>query len=332
MERTREKEPKPPREHAVSNLTSRVLVAITAVPLILLLTLAGGFYFFGFVAGVSLLALHEFYLLTRVRGADPNEPVGLLLGVCINAAFFHNKLAGMLQSGADAFAVPLSLPSMTQAFMIVVLLGVPLVLLCELFRNRGSAIVNIGATLTGVFAIPAFLGSLIGLRELFIPGEFPVYRFFPSPEPVVTEVVKDQLYRWGGLMVIAMFASVWLCDSAAYFAGRSIGKHRLFPRVSPHKTWEGAVAGFLAAITTFVAAKMFFDLRFLTLVDAIVCGTIVGTLGQLGDLVESLWKRDAGVKDSSGLIPGHGGVLDRFDSIIFLSPILFWYVDFVVCS
>jgi phosphatidate cytidylyltransferase len=120
-----------------------------------------------------------------------------------------------------------------------------------------------------------------------------------------------------------------VCDSAAYFVGRAFGRHTLFERVSPKKTWEGAIAGFFFAVGAFLLAR-FLVLPYLSVSDALICGTIVGLFGQIGDLAESLLKRDAGVKDSSQLIPGHGGVLDRFDSIMFVAPLIFLYLDFVV--
>jgi phosphatidate cytidylyltransferase len=145
----------------------------------------------------------------------------------------------------------------------------------------------------------------------------------------VPEATAATIYGWGGWTVLAIFISIWVCDSAAYFAGRAFGRHTLFERVSPKKTWEGAIAGFVGAIAAFVLMKEL-ALPYLTFGQSLVCGVIVGVFGQLGDLVESLLKRDAGVKDSSSLIPGHGGVLDRFDSIMFVSPLLFLYLDFVV--
>jgi phosphatidate cytidylyltransferase len=99
--------------------------------------------------------------------------------------------------------------------------------------------------------------------------------------------------------------------------------------VSPNKTWEGAVAGCVGAVAAFVAGK-YLALPYLGVLEAAVCGAIVGVVGQMGDLVESLFKRDAGVKDSSTLIPGHGGVLDRFDSLLLSSPLLFLFLDFIV--
>ncbi|MBK7257385.1 MAG: phosphatidate cytidylyltransferase [Ignavibacteriae bacterium] len=149
------------------------------------------------------------------------------------------------------------------------------------------------------------------------------------PVPFVSEETAATIYRWGAWTVLTIFAAIWVCDSAAYFAGRAFGKHKLFERVSPKKTWEGAIAGFLGAIAAFLIMQALV-LPYLTVTQALVCGMIVGIFGQLGDLVESLLKRDAGVKDSSSLIPGHGGVLDRFDSILFVSPLLFLYLDFIV--
>ena len=110
-----------------------------------------------------------------------------------------------------------------------------------------------------------------------------------------------------------------------------MGKRKLLERVSPGKTWEGAIAGFLGALVTMVAAQRWL-LGYLTVFDGILIGLIVGVFGQMGDLVESRFKRDAGLKDASGIIPGHGGVYDRFDSLVFVSPLVYLYIDFVVLS
>jgi phosphatidate cytidylyltransferase len=215
--------------------------------------------------------------------------------------------------------------------MIIALLTVLGVTVIELFRNRPSPIMNIATTLFGVFYVSFFFGTLVGLRELFNPFDVPVPRYFPGEASLADPSVAAALDRWGGLTIVSLFASIWLCDSAAYAIGIPFGKHKLFPRVSPKKSWEGAIAGLLAGVAGMLAARTWF-LPFLTITDAIVLGFIVGGLGQIGDLVESLLKRDASVKDSSNLIPGHGGVLDRFDSLLFVSPLVYLYIDFVVFS
>lgn len=180
-----------------------------------------------------------------------------------------------------------------------------LLLFFELYHNKASAILNLGVTYLGIFYIGLFASSILGIREL--------YKF------------SNQLYEQGGFLIISLFVTIWICDSAAFFLGTAFGKHKLFPRVSPKKSWEGAIAGFVFATLTMVAAQLFI-LDFLSITDAIIIGALVGTIGQIGDLVESLIKRDAEVKDSSALIPGHGGVFDRFDSLLFVAPVVYLYL------
>ncbi|CUS91747.1 phosphatidate cytidylyltransferase, partial [Candidatus Kryptonium thompsonii] len=131
-------------------------------------------------------------------------------------------------------------------------------------------------------------------------------------------------YFKGGVFIISIFAIIWICDTAAYFVGKSLGKRKLYERVSPNKTVEGFIGGLIFAfLSSFIARYMVLD--FLTIYDVVAIAIIVGVFGQLGDLVESLIKRDAGVKDSSNIIPGHGGVFDRFDSLIYVAPLVYLY-------
>jgi phosphatidate cytidylyltransferase len=313
----------------LSNLATRILVAVIGIPLVLLLTLAGGFYFFGFVVMISGFALHEYYTLARAKGMKPQVLPGLVFGFCVNAVFFHDKLRHAVVAWLAGNGMSIPLPSMGQLFLIEFLLFVPLILFVELFRNNGPALSNIAATITGVCYVSISFGSLVGLREVFVPDDFPFHAHFGLVDATIPEDLVTQVYRWGAFTVISVFASIWTCDSVAYFAGRKFGKHRLFERVSPNKTWEGAIAGFIGAIAAFLVARAL-ALPYMSFTAALVCGCIIGVFGQLGDLVESLLKRDADVKDSSSLIPGHGGVLDRFDSLIFVSPLIFFYLDFIV--
>ncbi|RMF57151.1 MAG: phosphatidate cytidylyltransferase [Calditrichaeota bacterium] len=186
--------------------------------------------------------------------------------------------------------------------------GVLLLLLYELFRNAVGPILNVATTLMGVFYVAFTLGFLLLVREL--PGQVGVG------------------YNVGGLVVILIFLAIWICDSAAYILGSRLGRHKLFERVSPNKTVEGTAFGFLfALLTAYVCQKTF--LAELPLVHALAIGGICGSVGQLSDLVESLFKRDARVKDASQLIPGHGGILDRFDSEILTAPVVYLYLVFV---
>jgi len=292
----------------VTNLGQRVAVGVVAIPIVCLLVMAGGPYFFGFVAVASALALREFYALTEAKGAKPLVVLGIIGGFAINASFF------------------VAWPTQPPLLVTVLLVVVVVISLRELFRNQGSALLNLSATLFGLLYISLFFGTLIGIRQLFVPAVFPVPRLFPISAGMTDARIAAQIHTWGGYMVMSVFVMIWICDSAAFHVGSALGKHKLFPRVSPQKSWEGAVAGFLFAILSALAAK-YLVLTFLPVASVLVIGTIVGTIGQLGDLTESLMKRDAGVKDSSGLLPGHGGAFDRFDSVLLVAPCVYLYLD-----
>jgi phosphatidate cytidylyltransferase len=128
--------------------------------------------------------------------------------------------------------------------------------------------------------------------------------------------------RW---FLLVLFVCVWITDTLAYAVGSAIGKHKLLPEASPNKSWEGAVAGFVAAplVVLLFKAIGFFDF---TVWDVAAFALIVGIIGQAGDLLESLMKREAGIKDTSEFLPGHGGLLDRFDSLFLATPARYLYL------
>lgn len=137
----------------------------------------------------------------------------------------------------------------------------------------------------------------------------------------------------GRELVILVLFTTFACDTSAYFVGRSWGKHRMTPTISPHKTWEGAIGGFAGAVAAALALRYLLSLGDwslpLSYVEAIGVGCLVGVAAQLGDLLESLLKRRAGVKDSGNVLPGHGGVLDRIDSLVFTGVIVYYFVLWV---
>jgi phosphatidate cytidylyltransferase len=160
-----------------------------------------------------------------------------------------------------------------------------------------SAIAVLGTTYVGMLS-----GSLIRLRHDF-------------PE--------------GSKLVYFLLLVVWLGDSGAYYVGKTFGKHKLSPRISPKKTIEGLMGGVAASVITAVVIHFTFFPQF-PLLHAIIAGVILSIAGVIGDLAESMWKRSADVKDSGTLLPGHGGFLDRFDSILFTAPILYSYWTLIV--
>ena len=129
--------------------------------------------------------------------------------------------------------------------------------------------------------------------------------------------------------VLLAYGAVFACDTFAYAVGRLVGRRPLWVRISPRKTVEGALGGLIGALVAALVARWLVP-GFLGIAEAIGFGLLVGTLGQMGDLVESHWKREAGCKDSSRLIPGHGGILDRFDNLHFVAPALYAYLTFCV--
>ena len=131
----------------------------------------------------------------------------------------------------------------------------------------------------------------------------------------------DQGREWVLLALLSTFA----CDTAAFFVGRTWGKHPLAPTISPKKTQEGAIGGFIAALAAALILYALLDIADLNYAHTIILGCLIGIFAQLGDLFESSLKRRAGVKDSGSLIPGHGGILDRLDSIIFSGLIVYYY-------
>lgn len=132
----------------------------------------------------------------------------------------------------------------------------------------------------------------------------------------------------GAWWVVVALVITWGNDTSAYFAGRFLGKHKLYPEVSPNKTWEGFFGGFAGAIGFLFLQRAFF-FPGLTVIDCLVLGTLGSLLGPAGDLCESMLKRAYGVKDSGKIIPGHGGMLDRIDALIFNAPMVFLYVAFL---
>ncbi|MCH8271998.1 MAG: phosphatidate cytidylyltransferase [Candidatus Marinimicrobia bacterium] len=211
-----------------------------------------------------------------------------------------NKILGLL---AGFVVLYLYYISREEYFLPTVLLIALLFLIIEIFSEKESPLLNISLSLSGIIYPTALVGTLYPLRQM------------------------DSLTGVPGLnLVVALLAGVWLCDTAAYYIGSAIGKHKLIERVSPNKTWEGSAAGFLTSLVVIFALKYngFLGNSFTT-VDMIMLSLFIGVGGQLGDLFESLLKRDAGIKDSGILLPGHGGFLDRFDALIFAAPLTYIY-------
>lgn len=143
------------------------------------------------------------------------------------------------------------------------------------------------------------------------------------------DVLRYHSYREAGIWILFVFAVIWICDTAAYFVGSPLGKHKMSPIVSPNKSWEGFAGGMVfGTLTGFIFS--FFALKTIPVMQLVIAAFAISFVGQMGDLLESIFKRRFGVKDSSNLIPGHGGILDRFDSLLFALPTLYFFLVFIV--
>lgn len=151
-------------------------------------------------------------------------------------------------------------------------------------------------------------GTLMGTMYVGLLNYFYLLRMLPD----------------GWIWLIFTLAATWASDTTAYFVGMAFGRRRIAPALSPKKTLEGAVGGFVGSIL--IGAVFSFIYEFLPLSDMLLLGLALGAAAQVGDLLESAFKRQAGVKDSSDLIPGHGGILDRIDSTLFTTPLVYYFV------
>jgi phosphatidate cytidylyltransferase len=134
---------------------------------------------------------------------------------------------------------------------------------------------------------------------------------------------QTQIRRLGPEWIIFLYASVWASDTMAYYLGKWIGKRRLYKEVSPNKTVAGAVGSFIGGVIGVLLLRATL-VPLLTASSAVLIGIMIGSISIVGDLVESMFKRDAGIKDSGVIIPGHGGILDKIDGVLFASPVLYW--------
>jgi phosphatidate cytidylyltransferase len=263
----------------MNELMKRIAVGIVGMPLVIYLVFLGAWYFFLLIFIISMVAQWEFYHMQKKSQLQPQIINGMIVGVICLLGIQTEK---WLIFGSLII------------FMLMIIFAY------GMLRHHKNVSTSIGVTLLGVIYIPFFLGLLMHTRS-YIDHNFPQVEFA------------------GFKFIFILLATIWICDTFAYGIGYLLGAHKLYEKVSPNKTIEGALAGLLSAVCTIVIVKylQIFPLGWDT---AIILGLTIGLIGQTGDLIESWFKRDAGVKDSSALLPGHGGMLDRFDSLIFLSP------------
>jgi phosphatidate cytidylyltransferase len=280
-----------------SELTKRVAVAAIGIPLALVVLYVGGWVMAVVLAAIAAAASAELYRLARQRAIEPFVLVG-----CVLAAL------------PVLFTVLAPEPRAAVAWSWVVFLATSLYVATAALFRRGVARAPLAAMSVTVFG------------ALFTGGTLACAMFLRAL-PVTTTAPSVQ--HWvGPAFVLFPLALTWMSDTAAYFGGRAFGRRKLMPSVSPGKTVAGAVAGVVGTVAAGAVYAHFVFRGWLGVpVSAAaggLAGLVISPVAQLGDLVESLLKREAGVKDSGGLLPGHGGVLDRFDSLFFTIPVTYW--------
>ncbi len=202
--------------------------------------------------------------------------------------------------------VELYLNGTSRIFLFLLIYFIVLLVFAALV-NKPNKLEEISYRCVTTLYVPLFLGSFLLLRE------------FPFQSG----------YDTGGKIAVTIFGSIWVLDMFAYFVGKLFGSHKLFPRVSPKKTVEGGIGGFIGAMAVFYVSSEYYCTE-LPVFHALVIGVIIGITGQLGDIVASFFKRQMNTKESSAILPGHGGFLDRFDSLIFVSPFAYFYFKFLL--
>jgi len=271
------------------DLLPRVITAIVAVPILLWIILAGGASaWLVVVFFATVVGLFEFYEMTMGDEDRVVGGMGVALGSLLLPALYFTS-----NDAAEALTfMPLAFVVMTLGMMLAVLFGYSKI-------ERAAYLMGVG--IAGIFYV-AFLTSFLALLRKHAGDDGPYW-------------------------ILLTLVIVWSSDTGAYFVGRAVGRRRLAPKVSPKKSWEGAIGGTLAAVG---GAFLVVDLTPLDLVwwQVLVVSIPAAILGQLGDLCESLIKRSVGVKDSGTIIYGHGGILDRVDALIFAAPYVYFFFVF----
>lgn len=268
----------------MNNLATRSLTAVFFVIAMVGSALLGQSAFSGLLLIITIYSLNEFIDLVSNENNQPAKWPTLIAG-------------GITYITLSAHAMDL----IAATFLLIIIPFVFMLFIIELWRNKSNPFTNIALGLTAVTYIALPFGLMI-------------YFFDP--------VTLSGSYHYG--VVLGFLVILWLNDTGAYFVGSLIGKHKLFERISPGKTWEGSAGGAFFAVLT--AWGISFIFKQLDGMQWMILAVLIVISGTLGDLVESMLKRSLGIKDSGTILPGHGGLLDRFDAVLLSVPFVFVYL------
>ena len=282
----------------MKELLNRILVAIIGIPIGIYIIWYGSWLYFVSIVIIASFALFELHKL--VKSCELKDLFWINLLTLISVLVFTGFIALLDFAVVSSYMITRTSSILLTYFILYFLI----VSLFTLFFKSNNRIATFSVTVGTLFYILLPFVSLVLIR---------MYNFgFLN-------------YKNSWAFILTYFFSIWICDTFAYFIGKQWGKHKIAPSVSPKKSWEGGIAGLVGAILSFTFFSFIFNIS-INFVHQVALGFIIGLFGQIGDFVESSFKRDAGIKDSSNLLGKHGGILDRFDSIIFTSPIVLLYI------
>jgi phosphatidate cytidylyltransferase len=298
-------------------LLVRILSSIVGIPLLIALVFTPGnpaFPAWPFTVAVGICAsvgAWEYFRAVRMRGFRPTEGLAFVAIVLLQFAAWNVSRGQLVQF----------LPALLALLVIATLIH-------QVLRRDPEPLANIGVTFLGVVYVGWLMSYLVFLRSL--PGTIQLSVFgAPIPQELNLLGIPLSLIERGAWFVLYVFAVTWMTDTGAYFIGMRFGKNKLAPRLSPKKTVEGAIGGVLAAM---LMSALFGTWIGIPWYHSVLLGPLLGVLGEIGDLCESAIKRDLGLKDFGAVLPGHGGILDRFDSILFTAPVAYYYLVFFVTT
>ena len=277
----------------MNNFWARTITGLSMVFILLAGLYFNQWIFAGLFFVVAILGLNEFYSLVSSENAHPQRIFGILSGIVLYLGVISVQyLPGIFnRMGSSLLPFFIPIPIFFLSFLI------------EVYRNKPAPLTNIALTILGIFYIilPLALLNILNSREAAHFLGFPAF-------------------------LTGYFVLVWSNDTTAYLFGKQFGKHKLFERISPKKTWEGTIAGSTVAILASVGFS--FLVSGISIIDWLILAIMVIVFGTIGDLVESMFKRSLKIKDSGSILPGHGGILDRFDAMFISVPFVFLYFIF----